>query len=213
MKMYLFLKGRLLVDGAIVVNELVDLAKNSKKNCFMFKVDFQKVYNSVSSSFMDYMLSRFGLNIKWTGLICAYVFTSNLTVLVNDFPTQEISIQKGLKQGDPLAPFLFLMVAEGLSGLFSRAVDKQIFTGLRMGSSDLVVSHHHCMNDTIIMAKASYDNIWFIKTILRVFELVSGLRVNFVKSNRISSNPAFLGLACDFLHYQQKSLSFIFLAS
>lgn len=68
-------------------------------------------------------------------------FSSNLVVLVNGFPTQENNIQRGLNQGDPIYPFLFLLVSEGMSGLFYRAMDQQLFSGLGVGFSYLMVPH------------------------------------------------------------------------
>lgn len=68
------------------------------------------------------MLSIFGINEKWRSWIRACVFYSNFLVLVNGFLAQEISIQKGLNLGDPLALFLFLLVAEGISDLVTKAV-------------------------------------------------------------------------------------------
>jgi hypothetical protein len=53
-----FIKGRHLVDGVVVANEVVDLAKRSKRECPVFKVDFEKAYDSVSWSFLDYMMRR-----------------------------------------------------------------------------------------------------------------------------------------------------------
>ncbi|MCI14026.1 RNA-directed DNA polymerase (Reverse transcriptase) [Trifolium medium] len=112
-----FLKGRLLVDGVLIVNEVVDLAKKSGKDCLIFKVDFEKAYDSVDWSFLEYMLERFGFCVKWREWIRACVFAGNMSILVNGSATEEINIQRGLKQGDPLAPFLFLLVAEGLGGI------------------------------------------------------------------------------------------------
>jgi hypothetical protein len=57
-----FIKGRNLVDGVLVVNEVVDLAKKSGKECLIFKVDFEKAYDSVEWSFLEYMLRRFGFD-------------------------------------------------------------------------------------------------------------------------------------------------------
>lgn len=90
-----FLKGRLLVDGMVVVNELMDLVNRSKKLYLLFKVDFEKAYDYVSWFFLDYMLSRFEFNDRWRSWIKACIFSDNLTVLINGFSNQEISIQKG----------------------------------------------------------------------------------------------------------------------
>lgn len=90
-----------------------------------------------------------------------------------------------MKQGDLLDLFLFLLVDEGLSGLFSWAMDQQLYTSLRGGSSELVVSHLQYADDIIILADVSIEKLWSINAILHVFELVSGLRVNFSKSSLI----------------------------
>lgn len=68
------------------MNELVDLVKCRKKSCLLFKVDFEKAYDSVSWSFIDYMLSRFEFNDKWRRWIRAFIFSGNLVVLVNGCP-------------------------------------------------------------------------------------------------------------------------------
>lgn len=92
-----------------------------------------------------------------------HMFFGNLVILVNGCSTQEISIQMDLNQGDPLALFLFLLVVEGLSVLFSRAIDQHLFTGLRVGSLELVVFHLQYADDMIIIAYAFFENIWPIK--------------------------------------------------
>jgi hypothetical protein len=68
-----FLKGRQLVDGVVVVNEVVDLAKRTSRSCLNFKVDFEKAYDSVEWSFLDHMLGRFGFCAKWKDWIRACV--------------------------------------------------------------------------------------------------------------------------------------------
>jgi len=111
-----FLKGRNLIDGVLVVNELVDFAKKAKTECLILKVDFEKAHDSVDWDFLEYMLVRVGLCAKWVRWTKACVFGGSMSILVNGSPTEEINIQRGLKQGDPLALFLFLLVAEGFSG-------------------------------------------------------------------------------------------------
>ncbi|MCI26762.1 LINE-1 reverse transcriptase like, partial [Trifolium medium] len=95
-----FLKGKHLVDGVVMVNEVVDLARRTGQGCLILKVDFEKAYDSVEWSFLDYMLDRFGFCSKWRDWIRACVFSDNMSVLINGRPSEEINIQRGLKQGD-----------------------------------------------------------------------------------------------------------------
>jgi hypothetical protein len=94
-----FIKGRQLVDGVVAVNEIIDVARKSRKECLIFKVDFEKAYDSVSWSFLDYMMRRLGFSDRWCRWIRACVFCGNLSVLVNGCPTEEVNIHRGLKQG------------------------------------------------------------------------------------------------------------------
>jgi hypothetical protein len=208
-----FLKGRLLVDGVLVINEVVDLAKKSGKNCLIFKVDFQKAYDSVEWSFLDYMLGRFGFCDKWREWIRACVFAGSMSVFVNGSATEEINIQRGLKQGDPLAPFLFLLVAEGLGGLMKKAVEQNSFKGFEVGRNGVVVSHLQYADDTLCIGEATIENLWILKAILRSFEIVSGLKVNFSKSCVMGVNVSndFIRLASVFLNCKVGSVPFKYL--
>jgi len=208
-----FLKGRHLVDGVLVINELVDYAKKEKKECLIFKVDFEKAYDSVDWGFLEYMMIRVGMCEKWVNWMKAYVFGGSMSVLVNGSPTEEICIHRGLKQGDPLAPFLFLLVAEGFSGLMRNAVDRNLFEGFTFGNSDLVVSHLQYADDTLCIGKPMVENLWALKALLRGFEMVSDLKINFFKSSLIGVNVAsdFMDLACNFLNCSEGSISFKYL--
>ncbi|MCI32546.1 RNA-directed DNA polymerase (Reverse transcriptase), partial [Trifolium medium] len=84
-----FIKGRHLVHEVVAVNEIIDLAKKSGQECLIFKVDFEKAYDSVSWSFLEYMMRRFGFGEKWRSWIRACVFSGHLSVLVNGCPTEE----------------------------------------------------------------------------------------------------------------------------
>jgi hypothetical protein len=141
------------------------------------------------------------------------VFAGNLPVLVNGSPTTEINIQRGLKQGDPLAPFLFLLVAEGFAGLMRSAVEKNLFKGFGVGPENLIVSHLQYADDTLCVGEATLENIWTLKAILRGFELSSGLKVNFSKSSLMGVNvpTIFMDMACNFLNCKRGALPFMYL--
>jgi hypothetical protein len=125
-----------------------------------------------------------------------------MSVLINGSPTEEINIQRDLKQGDPLAPFLFLLVAEGLGGIFRRAIGRNRFRGFRVGGSEVTVSHLQYADDTLCVGEASIENLWALKAILRGFEMSSGLKVNFWKSCLIGLEVSqeFMTLASTFLN-------------
>jgi hypothetical protein len=132
----------------------------------------------------------------------ACVFAGNLSILVNGCPTKEFNIQRGLKQGDPLAPFLFLLVAEGFGGVMKNAVEQNLFKGFSIGGDGVSISHLQYADDTLCIGEASVQNLWTIKSILRGFHLASGLKVNFGKSCLMGVNvhTDFVELACMFLN-------------
>ena len=175
-----FVGGRNLLDGVVVANEVVDDAKRSRKSCCLFKIDFEKAYDSVNWSFLYYMLGRMGFPKRWVKWIKGCVESASISVLVNGSPTNEFQMERGLRQGDPIAPFLFLIVAEGLGGLMRAAVHQNLFTGYKIG--EVVVSHIQYADDTLLIGDASLQNALTMKSILMWFELVSGLKVNFYKS-------------------------------
>ncbi|MCI17398.1 LINE-1 reverse transcriptase like, partial [Trifolium medium] len=143
----------------------------------------------------------------------ACIFSGSMSVLVNGSPTTEINIQRGLKQGDPLAPFLFLLVAEGLGGLMKKAVEINRFQGFEVGRQNVIISHLQYADDTLCIGKATVENLWTLKAILRGFELVSGLKVNFFKSSLMGVNvsPTFMRLASIFLNCRVSQIPFRYL--
>ncbi|PNX66288.1 ribonuclease H [Trifolium pratense] len=133
------------------------------------------------------MMLKMGFSSGWLKWMRACVFESSMSILVNGSPTADFKVGRGLRQGDPLSPFLFLIVVEGLAGLMRKAVEIGRFKGYRV-NEDIQFQILQFADDTILMGEGSLDNIRTIKTILRSFELVSGLKINFVKSKLYGLN-------------------------
>nr|GFB36229.1 RNA-directed DNA polymerase, eukaryota [Tanacetum cinerariifolium] len=102
--------------------------KLKKKQATIFKVDFAKAYDSIRWDFLDDVLISFGFRSKWRSWISGSLSSGKASILVNESPTPEFHFHRGLKQGDPLAPFLFLLIMESLHLSFSWAVEAKIFT-------------------------------------------------------------------------------------
>ncbi|GKU98552.1 hypothetical protein SLEP1_g11544 [Rubroshorea leprosula] len=180
-----FLKGRQLMDGIVIANEVIDEAKKKKKKAFLFKIDFEKAFDKVSWSFLDHMMQKMGFCVKWRLWIQECLRSSLVSILVNGSPSRQFKVSRGLRQGDPLSPLLFLIVAEGLNGLVSEAVRKGKLEGVEVGNKSFRISHLQYADDTILFGKATKENVWELKGILRAYELVSGLKINFNKSQLV----------------------------
>lgn len=129
------------------------------------------------------MMGKMGFGQLWISWIRECLSTASISVLINCSPTKVFLMSRGLRQGDPLSPFLFLIVVESLHLLLEEAKTKNLMSGIKVGASNLFISHLQYADDTILMAPASLANVLAIKSILRWFELLSGLKVNFHKSN------------------------------
>lgn len=128
------------------------------------------------------MMRRTGFCFKWITWIEGCLKSASISsILVNGSPTTEFTPQRGLRQGDPLAPFLFNIVVEGLVGLMREAQEKNLFDGFKVGRNNVEISILQYADDTVFFGSASMANVRVIKVILRSFELVSGLKINFVK--------------------------------
>nr|GFC12737.1 RNA-directed DNA polymerase, eukaryota, reverse transcriptase zinc-binding domain protein [Tanacetum cinerariifolium] len=87
------------------------------------QVDFAKAYDSIRWDYLDDVLNAFGFGSRWRSWIQSSLNSGKASVLVNGSPTLEFQFHRGLKKGDPLAPFLFILIMESLHLSFNRAVE------------------------------------------------------------------------------------------
>ncbi|XP_071704165.1 uncharacterized protein [Rutidosis leptorrhynchoides] len=123
-----------------------------------------------------------GFGEIWRGWIMSCLKSVMVSVLVNGSLTREFSLGKGVRQGDPLSPFLFIIDAEGLNILAKSAVDKNLFNGIEVGRDKVLISHLQYADDTIFFGNWNRNNALNLINILKCFELSSGLKANFHKS-------------------------------
>ncbi|GJR94135.1 retrovirus-related pol polyprotein from transposon TNT 1-94 [Tanacetum coccineum] len=128
------------------------------------------------------VLHSFGFGVKWRSWIKGCLSSSMASILVNGSPTSEFQFHRGLKQGDPLAPYLFILIMESLHLSFSRVIDAGIFTGVRIDASTMI-SHLFYADDAVFIGEWSQTNIRGIMHTLHCFSLLSGLSINIRKSN------------------------------
>ncbi|GKB11929.1 RNA-directed DNA polymerase, eukaryota, partial [Tanacetum coccineum] len=177
-----FLPNRQILDAPFIINEILARCKHKNQQAMFFKVDFAKAYDSIRWDYLDDVLNAFGFGSRWRSWIQGSLNSGKASVLVNGSPTLEFQFHRGLKQGDPLAPFLFILIMESLHLSFNRAVEAGIFTGLRIDDA-LTISHLFYADDAIFIGEWSKENLKGILNILNCFSLLSGMSINLKKSH------------------------------
>jgi len=145
---------------------------------------------------MHNMLGRLGFYSTWIKWIRGCMELATVSVLVNESPTEEFRPAKRLRQGDPLTPFLYILVAEGLAGLERQALKANLMHRVKIGSKEVEVNLLQFADDTLFFCEDSRSNVFIMKTILRGFELASGLKINFHKSKLAGINVQNYDLSC-----------------
>nr|GFA13599.1 RNA-directed DNA polymerase, eukaryota, reverse transcriptase zinc-binding domain protein [Tanacetum cinerariifolium] len=176
-----FITGRQILDGPFILNEVLQWCKIKKKQSLIFKVDFEKAYDLVRWDFLDDILKKIGFGEKWCKWIQSCLRSLRGSIIINGSLTKEFQLFKGLKQGDPLSPFLFILIMESLHLSFQRVVDAGIFKGIKLSSS-LSISHMFYADDAVFVGQWCDGNITTLVYVLECFYRASGLRINMSKS-------------------------------
>ncbi|GKB28026.1 RNA-directed DNA polymerase, eukaryota, reverse transcriptase zinc-binding domain protein [Tanacetum coccineum] len=92
--------SRQILDGPLILSEVIDWYKKRKKKMLLFKIDFEKAFDSVSWRYLDFMLCNLGFGITWRTWIKACLGSSHTSILVNGSPTSEFNVRRGLRQED-----------------------------------------------------------------------------------------------------------------
>nr|GFA38625.1 RNA-directed DNA polymerase, eukaryota [Tanacetum cinerariifolium] len=176
-----FIDNRQVLDGPFILNEILQWCKAKKKKTMLFKVYFEKAFDSVRWDFLDDVLKKFGFGKRWCDWIQSSLRSSRGSILVNESPTSEFQFHKGLKQGDPLYLFLFILIMESLHLSFQNVVNAGMFKGINFENS-LHLSHLFYADDVVFIGQWCDSNIKIIIRVLDCFFRASCLRINFLKS-------------------------------
>ncbi|RVW45036.1 putative ribonuclease H protein [Vitis vinifera] len=159
-----------------------------KEKGLICKLDIEKAYDSINWKFLLKTLHKMGFGPRWLGWMWSCISTAKFSVLVNGVPAGFFPSSKGLRQGDPLSPYLFVLGMEVLDALIRRVVAGGYLSGCSIKGDrrhNLKISHLFFADDTIVFCEANKEHLTHLSWILLWFEAASGLRINLDKSEII----------------------------
>ncbi|KAL5543740.1 hypothetical protein UlMin_007524 [Ulmus minor] len=163
--------------------------KKGTKGWMGMKIDIQKAYDRLSWQFLEAVLKAFGFHPKWIKWIVTCCSTTKMTLLLNGAPVRSFFPKRGLRQGDPLSPFLFILCMEVLSRLINKKVKDGLISGFKISRHSPALHHLFFADDVFLMGKCSINKAFYFKECLDDFCRWSGQSFNALKSN-IFFNPA-----------------------
>ena len=128
-------------------------------------------------------MRKLGFNERWIHLIMGCVKTVTSSVLVKREPCGMIQPTRGIRQGDPLSPFLFLFCTEGLNGLIKKAESNDDIHGFSLCRRGPKLTHLLFANDSLLFYRANMEKCGKILEILNIYEEASGQKVNRSKTS------------------------------
>ena len=123
-----FVSDRLIIDNVLVAHEIMNHIKNKRQGKWgemALKLDMSKAYDRVEWGCLQQIMLKLGFHENWVRIVMKCVSPVTYAVCINGIPCGEIKPTRGLRQGDPLSPYLFILRAEGLSALLHKAVQNK----------------------------------------------------------------------------------------
>ncbi|KAL9687816.1 hypothetical protein QQ045_032223 [Rhodiola kirilowii] len=179
-----FIQGRLITDNILVAHEIshfIQGRSKQKSGYLSLKLDLSKAYDRVEWRFIEKMMLKMGFAEDWIKKVVLCISTVSYRIRINESISEIIRPERGLRQGDPISPYLFLLCAEWLTYAINDSQRLGLVEGIKINREAPVVSHLMFADDCLIFCKASKEAVMHIKNILMNYETIAGQKVNFNK--------------------------------
>ncbi|KAL0413983.1 UNVERIFIED_CONTAM: hypothetical protein Sradi_1600000 [Sesamum radiatum] len=192
-----FIPGHLITDNVLLafqLNHHLKVSNRLREGSVVLKLDMSKAYDRVEWSSLRGVLLRLGFQHRFVNLIMLLVTTVSYSIMLDGEPFGYIQPERGIRQGDPLSPYLFIFCAEALSCLIQDAERQSQIVGIAVTVQAPRVSHLLFANDTLVFCKAKVGQLEEIRRILEWYGRASRQVVNFGKSCMVVSGRVHEGM-------------------
>lgn len=176
-----FLKRRNILDSFVTASELVGWGTKYGVEGVGVKVDFEKAYDRVNWGYLRKVMGWLGANHTWCRWVEQCTSNAKIAILVNAHPTSWITAKRGVRRGDPLSPYLFFLVVEGLARMTQRALANKLLTGLGPNEENSIAIIQYA-NNTFFFCEAKRRQLKNLLFMWQIFEWATGLKINKSKS-------------------------------
>ncbi|XP_026400051.1 uncharacterized protein LOC113295938 [Papaver somniferum] len=179
-----YVPGRLISENICLVQELVQAMKKKKGRTghLALKMDMSKAFDRLEWKFLMNVLKKFGFSEKFCQLIHQCISTTQIEIMVNGSPSPSFKPTRGIRQGDPLSPYLFILAMEAFSRNMNHyEVTKQL-TSMKILRSAPKINHLLFADDCLLFCKANLDQTRKLLQLIEDFSFCSGQLINFHKS-------------------------------
>jgi hypothetical protein len=155
------------------------------ERCCALKLDMKKAYDRVEWNYLRAIMLKLGFHPSWVHMVMRLVTSVSFSVLFNGESLEKFLPSRGIRQGDPISPYVFVLAAEGLSCLLKSKVQSSAFKGIKVAASapKPTVSHLLFADDSLLLFKADLENAREIKDVLQTYCRASGQQINLDKSS------------------------------
>eukprot|EP00253_Pinus_taeda_P023411 PITA_23411 len=177
-----FVEGRQILDGLVVTQEVIHSMKIKKQKGMMIKLDLLKAYDIINWQYLEEILGSFGFSNRWIKWVLSCISTPNFSILVNGTPSKTFKASRGIRQGNPISPFLFILAAEGLGRYLKQERIADNIKGLRLWGNELPITHQQFVDDIMLFGEPTVREVRNLKMALDLFAEASGMEINKDKS-------------------------------